>query len=241
MTLDQTRQMAIEFERRINALDPSTESINKLDTDTIYSYLNQYQTQYVQSAYMSQDQVESQSRVSRKLSDLAKTLVTHRLLTDRINSEATTDELSDCFILPEDYYMYIRSNSAVVGTYKNVKEPFTVGNIFIKQDQVKDVIQSYYNLQGIIRNPLVVLTSQTEYDPDTYIQVIHDAYTKIVYLELVYYRNPVRFNIIDGTACELPFECFDDLVDGAVKLYISYKYPRANEPRHRRNNESEEQ
>ena len=241
MTLDQTRQLAIEFERRINALDPSTESVNKLDTDTIYSFLNQYQAQYVQSAYISQDQVDPQSRASRKLSDLAKTLVTHKILTDRIDGEASSDEMSDLFILPDNYYMYIRSNSAVVGTYKDVKEPFAVGNVFIKQDQVKDTLQSYYNQKGIIRNPLVVLSSQTTADPDTYLQVIHDSYTKIVYVELVYYRNPNRFNIIDGTACELPFECFDDLVDGAVKLYVSYKYPRANEPRHRRNNESEEQ
>lgn len=239
MTLDQTRQMAIEFERRINALDPSTESVNKLDTDTIFSYLNQYQSQYIQSAYMSQDQVDPQSRVSRKLSDIVKTLVTHKIITDRIDTSTSADELSDCFVLPKDYYMYIRSNSAVTGTYKGVKDLFTIGNVFIKQDQVKDVLQHYYNQNGIIRSPLVVLTSQTTMDPDTYLQVIHDTYTKIAYIELVYYRQPVRFNIIDGTACELPFECFDDLVDGAVKLYVSYKYPSANEPR-RRKNESEE-
>lgn len=43
MTIDETRQMAIEFERRINAVDPSTESVNKLDTDTAYAFLNQSQ------------------------------------------------------------------------------------------------------------------------------------------------------------------------------------------------------
>lgn len=241
MTLDQTRQLAIEFERRINALDQSTESINKLDTDTIYAYLNQYQTQYIQSAYISQDQATSGSRPSRKLSDIAKTLVTHKILTTRMTDYIGADEASDCFKLPDDYYMYIRSNSAVRGTYKAVKDLYTVGNVFIKQDDVKNVLQSYYNYRGIIRNPMVVLTSQTAEDDGTYLQVIHDIYTNIAYVELIYYRCPNRFNIIDGTACELPFECFDDLVDGAVRLYISYKYPNLNNPERRRKNESEEQ
>jgi hypothetical protein len=42
MTQEQTRQLGIEFERRIQAMVPSEEFINKLDTDTIYSYLNEY-------------------------------------------------------------------------------------------------------------------------------------------------------------------------------------------------------
>ena len=43
MTLNQTRQLGIEFERRIQTILPATENIAKLDTETIYSFLNQYQ------------------------------------------------------------------------------------------------------------------------------------------------------------------------------------------------------
>ena len=191
---------------------------------------------------MSLDQAQDDSRMSRRLNDAMKTLITHKILTSKSSdSEKTTDEISDCFALPDDYYMYIRSNSAVTGTYKNVKEPFAVSNIFVKQDQIKDIIQAYYNDKGIMRNPLVTLTSL--YDKNgTYLQVIHDTYTNIVYIELMYYRMPNRFNVIDNIACELPYECFDDIVSGAVASYLTYRYT-SNKYRELRNprRESEEQ
>jgi len=40
----------------------------------------------------------------------------------------------------------------------------------------------------------------------------------------VYYKEPSKFNIIQNIPCELPYECFEDLVSGAVELYFSYKY-----------------
>ena len=51
MTLDQTRQLGIEFERRVQTMIPETESIQKLDTETIYSFLNQFQDKYIHDIY----------------------------------------------------------------------------------------------------------------------------------------------------------------------------------------------
>lgn len=42
MTLEETRQLGIEFERRLQIIDPQYEIVNKLDTETIYSFLNEY-------------------------------------------------------------------------------------------------------------------------------------------------------------------------------------------------------
>jgi hypothetical protein len=42
MTLEQTRLLGIEFERRVQTMIPETEFSLKLDTETIYSYLNQF-------------------------------------------------------------------------------------------------------------------------------------------------------------------------------------------------------
>lgn len=238
MTIDETRQLAVEFERRVNDIDPTTESINKLDTDTIYSYLNQYQKKYIQQLYIAEGEAQNGTKPQIKLSDITKNLIEHARLNENLNVP-TTDKISKFYQLPDDYYMYIRSNSVVKGTYKNMQKPYVVANNIIKQDDVDQVLLSYYNKGGIMRNPIVVLDQRYS---NGAIQIIHDRYTDILDLELVYYRQPNEFNIINNICCELPYECFDDLVTGAVDLYFSYKYKiaLAQNNNRRRTKESEQ-
>jgi len=42
MTVEQTRKMGIEFERRLHEIYPEFRNNEKLDTDTIYSFLSEY-------------------------------------------------------------------------------------------------------------------------------------------------------------------------------------------------------
>jgi len=42
MTLSETRKLGIEFERRVQTMIPEKEYLDKLDTETIYAYLNSY-------------------------------------------------------------------------------------------------------------------------------------------------------------------------------------------------------
>ena len=57
MTELETRQLGIEFERRVQTMIPEKEFIDKLDTETIYSYLNQYQDKLIHDLYRTIDQL----------------------------------------------------------------------------------------------------------------------------------------------------------------------------------------
>lgn len=52
--------------------------------------------------------------------------------------------------------------------------------------------------------------------------VIYDQYTDPLGIEILYYSEPKHFDLMTSTACELPLDCFDDIVTGALELYIQY-------------------
>ena len=95
MTLYQTRQLGIEFERRLQAAVPSEEFINKLDTETIYSFLNEYQMQFVNSLLNSVDRLDSSATVSAYVENILQSLLTSEVLSNDEIVERHNEEQDD--------------------------------------------------------------------------------------------------------------------------------------------------
>ena len=234
MTLYQTRQLGIEFERRLQAAVPSEEFINKLDTETIYSFLNEYQMQFVNSLLNSVDRLDSSATVSAYVENILQSLLTSEVLDNSKivgkhneeqddNIDATTGR-STVYKLSTKCLRYIRSVSRVSSNYKEDTENrffTTVPNVYATQKDVQKLITGNpYDKLRIMRNPVVTLS---EYNDNTStLTVLYDRYTLIENVNIVYYKKPNYFSLMTSTPCELPMEVFEDLVNGAVQQYINY-------------------
>lgn len=235
------REMQVEFERRITLMNQDFELKEKLTSDTIFSFLNAYTERYVRINYLQEDTVVDGSRAQKKNADALKGLIVRQLITIEAKDATNTDRVSDRATLPIDYFLYIRSNSLISKNYKLEKE-ITVEtdyvvtpNKTIREDDVEKIISTYYN-KAIMLNPYIVLNAGNVSDvaKKLYINVIHDEYTVVKKLDLVYYRKPKKFDVIgvDGTTtldkCELPDNVHMEIVEGAVEMFITEAKYRLN-------------
>lgn len=216
MTLEQTRQLGIEFERRVQVMNPDTEYQYKLDTETIYSFLNQYQDKFVHDIYKSLDKIESPSKVSQYVETILQGLLSHKNIPIDTESNIFTIEL------PDDFGLYINSTTKVDRSYgmKNTTEESgpsgILPNILISQQQAHAFYTRPQDNMRIIRQPIAFLSS------DHTIDVICDKYTNPTIFGINYYKIPRYMDLMTSTPCELPMDAFDDIVSGAVDLYVQY-------------------
>ena len=206
MTLDQTRQLGIEFERRLQTINENMKISDKIDTDDIYSYLNQYQDQFIKTIYLTQDNVKQGTKALAKLQDYLKTLVKEQ-----------SYSYSESVVLPDNYLMYLSSNSVATVSYLTNNNSFIIDNIIIKQSDAYKFKAEGFNKGRVLQHPIVYLTDNT-------LHLIKDEYTTPTLITLQYVSKPNYFDINTSTTCELPYECFEDIVNGAVDLYFEYKY-----------------
>lgn len=207
-----TRQLGIEVERRLQTILPSLKLENKVDTEDIYSFLNQFQKQYVDMAFKQRGQnIDNQIDVAI-VEDLLRTLTKSEV-------EVVTNNKAP---LPADYYHYLRSYSNISSSYIKASDVSTVSNILMKQSDANAIIAQCYDKKRILRNPIVTIEGDK-------LNIIKDDYTSISSVNITYVKLPAEFSILTGVDCELPDSCHEDLVAGAVNLYI--KHLAATQPK----------
>lgn len=235
------REMQIAFERKVQLISPELDTREKLTSDTIFYFLNAYTERFIRTSYLADDQLEEDSRALRKNTDSIRSLITRVSLPVQAKDIDNSDKTTDRVELPDDYFLYIRSNSVISKNYKleaeisNAADYVITPNNIIKEDDVETVISTYYN-KNILLNPYVVLNQGNNADivKRDYLNVIHDTYTIIKEIDLVYIRKPKQFNVIgtDGVNildhCELPENTHMEIVEGAVDMFITEAKYRLN-------------
>ena len=209
---DMTSRLGIEFERRVQTMIPETEFALKLDTDTIYSYLNQYQDKLIHDIYRSLDGIQSGSKLSARIETVLQKLLT----------KETKTPVDDVITLT-DLGLYVRSTSNVTSAYRYKANDYTISpaksipNTLVSQTELDKYLETPFNSQRILKNPIISI----DYE-DKKLRLIHDQYTTIASVDVLYYRMPRHMGLNDAMACELPEDMFEDLVSGAVDLYVQY-------------------
>lgn len=215
MTLEQTRQLGIEFERRVQTMIPETEFANKLDSETIYSYLNQYQDKLVQELYRTADQIPMSNNQT-----YVETLLNGLMHTEKLFPSQT--EPIRRFELPSDFGFYIKSYSDVSKSYRykvdnnDASTAGVVPNELIPEKDVNKVLSRPHDSMRILRNPIAWLADNNG------LGVLYDRYTEPICVYVQYYRRPAYMDLMTSTPCQLPMQMFEQLVSGAVDLYVQY-------------------
>ena len=239
MTLAETRQLGIEFERRVQTMIPEAEFLSKLDTDTIYSFLNQYQDKYIHEIYRNLDNIPAGSKASAHVESILQSMLTSAEIAASAaqnNMTGVTDPngitivdtaRSITYTLPADFYMYLRSVSKVSSTFsfKSTSNATSnairvIPNMLSSQNDVWKLIETPHDSLRILRYPAAVLNTYKSGQPT--LSVIYDRYTTPEGIKVLYYKQPQHFDLMTSTPCELPMDAFDDIVSGAVDLYVQY-------------------
>lgn len=109
------RQLQIEFERRLQLMDPTLVSSNKLNSDTIFSFINEaidkfYKTRY--SGINSKNEAFEQSQ--KRIDDLRGLIKTITYTNDTEASHKIINEDTVYKVeLPEDYVLMLGDTASI--------------------------------------------------------------------------------------------------------------------------------
>lgn len=223
------RNMQIEFERRLQLMDPNLVIKEKLTSDTIISFINEaidkfYKTRYSGINFKAQGFEQTQKRI-----DDLRTLIKNKKYTE--GSINKSDRNSYSVELPEDYVLLLGDTAGIQPSNLNeCWETNERGEYIIKYtDTLESTIEtldrqlsnslSEHKLKYCQARPLKLIQ-------DNNVILYTDGKYKVSEYEITYLAKPSKINSSNITNTEytdLPEHTHMEIVKMAIQIYLATK------------------
>ena len=222
------RSMQIEFERRLQLMDPELVRTNKLSSDTIFSFINEAIDKFYKTRYSGINAKSEGFEQSQKRIDDLRNLIKTASFTEEIinNGNIYTIEL------PEDYVLMLGDVAGILPTEGNeqcweideegdyvVKRADTIEATIENIDRQLNNSQSEHLLKYCTARPLKLIKGN---------QVIlyTDGKYSVANYQITYLSKPLFLdssNISNTEYTSLPEHTHMEIVKMAVQLYLATK------------------
>lgn len=223
------REFQIEFERRLQLMDPNLVIKDKLSSDTIISFINEaidkfYKTRYSGINFKAQGFEQTQKRI-----DDLRTLIKNKKYTE--GSINKSDRNSYSVELPEDYVLLLGDTAGIQPSNLNeCWETNERGEYIIKYtDTLESTIEtldrqlgnslSEHKLKYCQARPLKLIQ-------DNNVILYTDGNYKISEYQITYLAKPSKINSSNITNTEytdLPEHTHMEIVKMAIQIYLATK------------------
>lgn len=223
------REFQIEFERRLQLMDPNLVIKEKLTSDTIISFINEaidkfYKTRYSGINFKAQGFEQTQKRI-----DDLRTLIKNKKYTE--GSINKSDRNSYSVELPEDYVLLLGDTAGIQPSNLNeCWETNEIGEYIIKYtDTLESTIEtldrqlgnslSEHKLKYCQARPLKLIQ-------DNNVILYTDGNYKISEYQITYLAKPSKIdssNITNLEYTDLPEHTHMEIVKMAIQIYLATK------------------
>lgn len=223
------RKMQIEFERRLQLMDPELVRTNKLNSDTIFSFLNEAIDKFYKTRYSGINSKQEGFEQSQKRIDDLRNLIKNEVFTTEIIADGNTYKVE----LPDDYTIML-GDTAGIAPSDDYNDPCWEmdedGEYVVKKaDTIEATIE---NIDRQLNNSLSehILKYSTA-KPLRLIQgndvvLFTDGKYRVVEYRLTYLSSPKKLdsnNITNTEYTSLPEHTHMEIVKMAVQLYMATK------------------
>ena len=222
------RQFQIEFERRLQLMDPELVRTNKLSSDTIFSFINEAIDKFYKTRYSGINAKSEGFEQSQKRIDDLRNLIQTAYFTEEIINEGNVYKIE----LPEDYVLMLGDVVGILPTEGNEQcwEIDEEGDYVVKRaDTIEATIE---NIDRQLNNSLSEhLLKYCTARPLKLIQgnqviLYTDGKYSVANYQITYLSKPLFLdssNISNTEYTSLPEHTHMEIVKMAVQLYLATK------------------